>query len=170
MPGPAKQPSVENLVREFVDSWTGGEIDQHALDELRRFVVSRRDGKPPSPARLLEALLSTDVPINRSIGGFAADLRGQVRIHDLDSSEASLIEMASQYENAKSAGDDERAADCRRAVLHSKRRLAFLLGRPNLSELKRAEKSELQEWFRVWLETPSLFESWVDLRRQNSSK
>lgn len=170
MPGSGKQPSVEALVREFVDGWAGGVIDKDDLDELRRFVVSRRDGKPPSPARLLEALLSTDIPISASIGGFAADLRGQVRIQDLDSSEASLIKIANQYEHARSAGDTERAADCRRAVLHSKRRLAFLLGRPNLSEAKRTEKAELQEWFRVWLEAPSLFESWVDLRRRISSK
>ena len=170
MPGSGKQPSVETLVREFVDSWAGGAIDKDGLDALRRFVVSRRDGKPPGPARLLEGLLSTAAPISAAIGGFAADLRGQVRIQDLDSSEASLIKIANQYEEARSTGDAERAADCRRAVLHSKGRLAFLLARPNLSEAKRTEKTELQEWFRVWLEAPSLFESWVDLRRQNSSK
>ena len=170
MPKPGKTPSVETLVQEFLSGRAGEEIRQESLGELQRFVSSRREGRPPSPARLLDILLSTNTAVSRSIGGFAPDLRGRVRIHDLDSSQESLIEMANEYERARSTNDQDRAFDCRRAVLHSKKRLAFLLARPNLSEEKRREKMELQQWFRVWLEAPGLFEAWADLRRRSTSK
>jgi hypothetical protein len=170
MAEPVKNSSVDSLVHAFLSEWHGAEIDQRAMEELRRFVVSHREGKPPSPARLLDILLSTDTPISRAMGGFAADLRGRVRIQDRDTAQASLIEMACEYGRARSAENRDRAADCRRAVLHGKKRLAFLLARPNLSSAKREEKLELQEWFRVWLEAPGLFETWVVLRRQNLPK
>jgi hypothetical protein len=109
------------------------------------------------------------VEISRTIGGFAPDLRGRVHIGDPDSAQASLIEITGEDAQARQAGDTARAADCRRAVQHGQQRLGFLLGRPNLSDEKRREKSELREWFRVWLEAPELFPDWVLLRRRNSA-
>jgi len=32
---------------------------------------------------------------------------------------------------------------------------------------KRAEKTEIANWFRIWLETPDAFFDWLDLRKQS---
>ena len=36
-----------------------------------------------------------------------------------------------------------------------------------VDEKKRAEKSEIAEWFTIWMQSPEVFENWV-LLRQNS--
>src|SRR5690606_18726322 len=110
---------------------------QEALETLRRQIAARRGGRPPSRLAVLELLLATGAGISRSIGGFAPDLRGRVHIGDLDSAQASLIELTSEYAQARASGNADRAADCRRAVQHGQQRLGFLLGRPNLSDEKR---------------------------------
>ena len=158
---------MRSLVDEFVAGFAGPEIGQEAFETLRKQIAAQRGGAPPSRPAVLELLLATEVEISRSIGGFAPGLRGRVHIGDPDSAEASLIEMSGEYGQARAAGDSLRAADCRRAVQHGRQRLRFLLGRPNLSAEKRREKSELREWFRVWLEAPELFPDWVLLRRRN---
>jgi hypothetical protein len=167
---PIKKPSMRSVVAEFVAGSTGTEIGQEAFETLRKQIAAQRGGAPPSRPAILELLLATDAELSRSIGGFAPDLRGRVHIRDTDSAEASLIEMTGEYTRARLACDSARAADCRRAVQHGQQRLRFLLGRPNLSAEKRREKSELHEWFRVWLEAPELFPDWVFLRRRNAAK
>jgi Ni/Co efflux regulator RcnB len=32
---------------------------------------------------------------------------------------------------------------------------------------KRAEKVEIADWFRIWLETPDAFFDWLDVRKQS---
>jgi hypothetical protein len=32
---------------------------------------------------------------------------------------------------------------------------------------KRAEKEEIANWFRIWLETPDVFFDWLDVRKQS---
>ena len=157
------------VVAEFVAGSTGTAIGQEAFETLRKKIAAQRGGAPPSRPAVLELLLATDAELSHSIGGFAPDLRGCVHIGDTDSAEASLIEMTAEYARARLAGDSARAADCRRAVQHSQQRLRFLLGRPNLSAEKRREKSELQEWFRVWLDAPELFPDWIFLRRRSAA-
>ena len=160
---------MRSIVDDFVARNTGVAVGQDALETLRRQIAAQRGGAPPSRPAVLELLLATDAEVSPSIGGFAPDLRGRVHIGDYDSAQASLIEMTGLYAQARAAGDSLRAADCRRAVEHGQQRLGFLLRRPNLSDQKRREKSELREWFRIWLEAPELFPDWVLLRRRNAA-
>ena len=159
---------MRSIVDDFVARYSGVPIGQESLEALRKQIAAQRGGPPPSRPAVLDLLLATDAEVGRSIGGFAPDLRGRVHIGDHDSAQASLIEMTGEYAQARAAGDSLRAADCRRAVEHGQRRLRFLLRRPSLSDEKRREKSELREWFRVWLEAPELFPDWVLLRRRNA--
>lgn len=160
---------MRSIVDDFVANNSGAAVGQETLEALRQQVATQRGGTPPSRPAVLELLLATDVEISRAIGGFAPDLRGRVHIGDLDAAQASLVEMTGEYAQARAAGDSLRVADCRRAVQHGQQRLGFLLSRPNLSDEKRSEKSELREWFRVWLEAPELFPDWVVLRRRNAA-
>jgi len=33
--------------------------------------------------------------------------------------------------------------------------------------VKRAEKGEIADWFRIWLETPDAFFDWLDVRKKS---
>ncbi len=63
------------------------------------------------------------------------------------------------------AGDKKGVEYCRMIAVRGRRR-AELIGRNRkVSPEKRQNKLEIANWFRVWLETPELFESWLELRK-----
>ncbi len=49
-------------------------------------------------------------------------------------------------------------------VLKGKQRAQMIARNPNVNERKRAEKTEMAEWFTVWLNQPEIFEDWLALR------
>ena len=152
------------MVAEFVQGVPSvGPVDLEILE--RR--VAEQSGSQASRRYLLDLLLSTDIEIARSIGGFAPDLRGRVRTRDHESAAETLVEMSTEYSRAHVGGDKQRMEDCRRAVRHAKDRLFVALRRKGLSAAKRKEKAEIREWFVVWLETPELFPDWIELRRRS---
>jgi hypothetical protein len=163
-----RPPSIKTLVLEYLERNHTAEINVPELAALRRHVAaSAQRAKPISDRYLLDILLATDIPITRSLGGVPPDLRGRVHFADAERAAASLLEMLEEYRRSRTAGDALRAEDCRRAVRLAKDRLRLVLRRPNLSPSKRQEKEELLQWFLVWLETPDLFDQWLDLRRSN---
>ena len=48
-----------------------------------------------------------------------------------------------------------------------KRRAEMIARNPKVEPQKRAEKVEIANWFRIWLETPDAFFDWLDVRKQS---
>ena len=55
----------------------------------------------------------------------------------------------------------------REVGLKGKQRAQMISRNPKVDERKRAEKAEIAEWFTVWLQTPEIFQDWLDLRRRS---
>ncbi len=66
-----------------------------------------------------------------------------------------------------SAGDKKGVDYCRRLAMLGRRRAGFISRNPRVSLRKRLQKKELEFWFRVWLETPEIFEDWLALRKRS---
>ncbi|HUG82041.1 MAG TPA: hypothetical protein VML01_10280 [Bryobacterales bacterium] len=161
----AKSPSIRSTVARWIEESAVTAMDAEQLAELETFV--RREMKrvkPVSRSYLLDILSHTEMPIARSLGGLPVDLRHRVKFADAEQAARSLAEMQDEYQKAKTNGDAERAADCRRAVRQGKERLQRLLNSANLPAAKRAEKEEIAQWFLVWLESPGLFRDWLKAR------
>lgn len=158
---------MKSLVDGWLDVRRPARVGRSEFAELRDYVNARIPGvQRVSPRYLLELLLATELDIDRSIGGVPLEFRGRVHTRDFATAGRSLVEMSIEYCSARDTGAEQRAADCRRAVLLAKDRLNWQLARPNLSEEKREEKQELLEWFRTWLESPDVFTDWLALRRK----
>jgi hypothetical protein len=39
---------------------------------------------------------------------------------------------------------------------------------PKVEKPKRDEKTEIANWFKIWLETPDVFFDWLDVRKQSA--
>jgi hypothetical protein len=48
-----------------------------------------------------------------------------------------------------------------------KRRAEMIARNQKVEAQKRAEKEEIANWFRIWLETPDVFFDWLDVRKQS---
>ena len=161
-----RKPSIKSLILSYLEENATCAVNRAELAAICAHVdrALKRD-KPVSRAYVLDVLSETQVEIDRALGGLPVDLRGRVHFHSADAAAASLTDMSREVEAARQAGDKPRAEDCRRAVRKGKDRLKLVLRRGNLSPQKRQEKQELLEWFLMWLEAPTLFPAWLQVRR-----
>lgn len=96
---------------------------------------------------------------------YASRLKGVLGFRDRPSAESSLQKLGEIYNEYAGAGDDVGTRWVRTLARRGWRRSQSLAANPRLQPAKRAEKQEIANWFRVWLETPDLLASWLALRK-----
>jgi hypothetical protein len=64
--------------------------------------------------------------------------------------------------------DDTRLDELRTLAADARQRAEAMGKNRKLNETVRCEQSEIAEWLKVWLQTPMLFENWLELRRRSS--
>ena len=159
--------SVKSLVEAWLETERPSAIGPEEFERLQNEVGARMSAnRRLAPRYLLELLLGTELEIDRAVGGIPLDLRGRVQFTDERAVRTSLLEMALEYNTAQQSGRDDRAHDCRQAVLLAKDRLRAVLSNKNLADDKRAEREEWLHWFITWLENPAVFSEWLALRRK----
>jgi hypothetical protein len=98
---------------------------------------------------------------------YAGRLKGVLEFHDLSAAEISLQKLDELYREYSGA-DDRVGVNFVRALVRKGRLRAQTLGaNPRVQAAKRTEKQEIARWFQVWLETPDLFASWLELRKDS---
>ena len=86
----------------------------------------------------------------------------------LDEAEMCLVrldELMRKFEAEKEHGARERVLEIARL---GRRRAEMIAHNHKVQDRKRAEKAEIARWFAVWLETPSAFFDWLEVRRQSA--
>ena len=63
--------------------------------------------------------------------------------------------------------DDARLDELRTLAADARQRAEAMGKNRKLDEKVRREQSEIAEWLKVWLQTPTLFENWLELRRRS---
>jgi hypothetical protein len=85
----------------------------------------------------------------------------------LEDAEVSLTRLDELMLKFRAHGEKaavERVLDVARL---GKRRAEMIARNRKVDAYKRAEKEEIANWFRIWLETPDAFFDWLDLRKQS---
>ena len=98
---------------------------------------------------------------------YEAAFRNVLDISGLKSAHTSLRNLESLRATYKKDDDKEGVRLVRGAALTAKQQAAETADRTRVDAITRQINAEIAEWFRVWLQTPDLFESWVDLRQQS---
>lgn len=158
-----KRQSVRGAVLEYLALRKPAVVGRGELLQIRRHVLAHVERpKPPTDRYLLSILLDTNVEVDRAIGGFPVDLRTKIPVSDPTACKQSLIELARQY---RSASDPSRASDVRRVVRRTKDHLDLALKRASSPNKLRAQR-ETFRWLTAWLENPTVFEAWIEVREQ----
>jgi hypothetical protein len=64
---------------------------------------------------------------------------------------------------------DKKGVDyCRQVALLGRRRAELISRNARVSPSKRLRHREVANWFRIWLETPSLFDDWLQMRKETA--
>lgn len=98
--------------------------------------------------------------------GYAARLEGALQFHDLAAAEDALVKLDAAYRDYESVSDHAGARLVQKLALRGKQRAESLASNSRVSAQKRAEKREIANWFRIWLESPGLFFGWLEVRKQ----
>jgi hypothetical protein len=160
-------------------------VDAQFLEAVQRKVVEgHRDDamSPASVARLLAdegaelrhpEIIESDVRwreslVNSRMDKFTAvePLLSGARLNIQDA--GALISKMEKLRQEFERDDDDTRLDELRTLAADARHRAEALGKNRkLNEAVRCEQSEIAEWLKVWLQTPLLFENWLELRRRS---
>ncbi len=151
------------------------EIEAIETAVTARFGASAVD-QPMRIARLLAdegadlrhaEILELDVE-RRSEDRFAAAFRNLIKFSDLTQAET----MFKNLENLrqKFGRDNDRAGlrRLREKVQQARDRANMIARNKNVKPEKQREKAEIAEWFKIWLENPGIFQSWLQLRKKSN--
>ena len=98
---------------------------------------------------------------------YDAMFRNILKFSDFKQTIVSLRNLDNLRQKFLRENDKEGLRLVRETALKGKNRAQMIGKNPKVDETKRAEKSEIAEWFTIWLQSPEVFENWIILR-QNS--
>ncbi len=97
-----------------------------------------------------------------------AAFRNVLKFSDFAQAAASIKRLDNLRREFARREDKEGLRRVRETVLTGKRRAEMIAGNAKVDERKRAEKAEIAEWFRIWLQTPEMFDDWLELRQRSA--
>ena len=98
---------------------------------------------------------------------YDAMFRNILKFSDFKQTLISIRRLENLRKKFASENDREGLRLVRETALRGKNRARMISGNEKVEEKKRAEKTEIAEWFTIWMQSPEIFENWVSLR-QNS--
>ena len=187
---PRKQPSLaaqaarESIVRLWLELGRPP-VDAQFLKAVQLQLANSSESpaiSPASVARLLAdegaelrhpEIIESDVRwreslVNSRMDKFAAvePLSAGARLNIQDA--GVLISKMEKLRQEFERDDDVTRLDELRTLAADARQRAEGSGKNRkLNETVRGEQSEIAEWLKVWLQTPTLFENWLELRRRS---
>lgn len=97
---------------------------------------------------------------------YDAAFRNLIDLKDMRSSLTTLRNLENLRRKYASDGDKTGLRHIREAAIHAKSQLREAAEDPKLDALSRRKSIEIAQWFTVWLQTPTIFDSWIDMRQR----
>ena len=84
----------------------------------------------------------------------------------LKQSEEFITTLEDRRQEFQSSGDDSGVKALEKLAIEARQNAQAIGANHSLDATVRAEQSEIDEWLKVWLQTPTLFENWLELRQR----
>jgi hypothetical protein len=98
---------------------------------------------------------------------YDAMFRNILKFADFKQTLISLRSLENLRKKFQAENDREGLRLVRETALRGKQRALMIAGNEKVETAKRAEKQEIAEWFTLWLQSPEVFENWIELRRNS---
>ena len=171
--------NARNKTDLMIEVWEKLDCESIGAAELEAIEVVVReeygDGAVESPMRIARLLADAGAELRHSeIMGlylarasdrpYDAALRNVIDTTDLRATRTSLRNLENLRRKYKADTDKEGLRHVKEIAIAAKDLAAETAARENVTAEERALNAEIAQWFTVWLQTPEIFESWVDLR------
>lgn len=163
-------------VWEKLDCDSIGRVELEAIETAvaARFGVNAVDF-PMQTARLLAdegaelrhaEILEFDVE-RREADRYDSVFRNLIKFSDFVEAEQTFQKLENLRQKFKSENDREGLRRLREKSQTARARAEMISKNPKVKPEKKAEKAEIAEWFKIWLETPQIFASWLAIRKKS---
>ncbi|MGE0886774.1 MAG: hypothetical protein AB7P14_24915 [Blastocatellales bacterium] len=169
-----KRPTKREMVLEIYDREAMGEVTSQEIEIINQALIDEYgEGGAMAPAEIARILHDEDLPIRfeqifrmESTTDKYVDLFGRLSSFEtLREAEQTLRKIDELHKQYLQSGDQTGARYARQAVLKMKKQAAALSQSSKLTEPERAEMGEIAQWMTVWLQTPDIFDQWLELRK-----
>jgi hypothetical protein len=96
---------------------------------------------------------------------YSEALTGVLAFATFEEAEKTLQTLENLCRKYRDASDKKGMEYCRRIAGLGRYRAELISRNRKVSLQKRLQKQEIAEWFRIWLETPSIFRDWLVMRK-----
>lgn len=163
-------------VWEALDCESVGRAELEAIEEAVRGHFG--DGAIETPmtlARMLadegaelrhSEILKLDVE-RRTEDAYAAPFRNLIKFGNFAEAETTLKNLENLRQKFVRENDREGLRRLKSKTVQAKERAQMISKNARVAPEKREEKAEIAEWFKIWLETPQIFASWLALRKRS---
>lgn len=163
----------------IIEVWERLDCESVGARELEAIAEAVRgrfgEGAVESPARVARLLADEGAELRhaevleldarwRTADPYDAVFRNVLKFSTFEEAAASLKRLDNLRREFERRSDREGVRRVRETVLKGKQRARMIAGNSSVNERKRAEKSEIAEWFTVWLNQPEIFDDWLHLR------
>jgi hypothetical protein len=100
---------------------------------------------------------------------YESDLKGILSFRYFWDAEHTLQRLQDLRQKYLAEGDDKGLEYCRQIALLGRKRAELVSRNRKVAAARREQKKEIGLWFRIWLETPDLFNDWLQLRKRSRS-
>jgi hypothetical protein len=151
-----------------VQKWTPAEIDQLR----RRLIAEHGEAGKTGAEYIADVLESAGLKLELTLQEEAEDqyeeeFEDLLHFKTLQDAEVSVMRLDELMRKFRSQGEHAAVERVLNVARLGKRRAEMISRNQKVEAPKRAEKEEIANWFRIWLETPDAFFDWLDVRKQS---
>jgi len=165
----SKKDLILETAREIGASrWTLAEIDQ-----LRRRILAEHGEAGKTSSDYIADVLKTAgwkvllTLQEEAEEQYEEEFEDLLHFKTLEDAEVSIMRLDELMRKFQSHGEHAAVDRVLGIARLGKRRAEMISHNHKVEPQKRAEKEEIANWFRIWLETPDAFFDWLDLRKQS---
>jgi hypothetical protein len=149
-------------------SWTPAEIDQLR----RRLMALHGEAGKTSSEYIADVLQAAGFKLQLNMQEEAEDqyeeeFEDLLHFKSLQDAEVTLMRLDELMRRFQTHGERAAVERVLNIARLGKRRVEMIARNKKVDAQKRAEKDEISDWFRIWLETPDAFFDWLDVRKQS---
>lgn len=162
------------MVLEIYDREAMGEVSALEIEIINQELIAEYgEGGAMAPAEIARILHDEDLPIRfeqifrmQSVTDKYVELFGHLnKFGNLTEAEQTLRQIDALHNQFLQEGDKTGVRFARQAVLRIKKQAAALSQSSKHTERERVEMGEIAQWMTVWLQTPDIFDQWLELRK-----
>jgi hypothetical protein len=169
----AAHPTKKRLILEIARAMNAPRFTPAEVEQIRRQMIARLGtaGKtsPDYIAGVLETAGLRVVWSTRADteGRYEEEFRDLLHFATLEEAEMCLVRLDELFRKFRAEGERAAAERVLEVARLGRRRAEMIARNSKVEAPKRAEKEEVMQWFKIWLETPDAFFDWLELRKQS---